>query len=311
MRVTANTFPNSLVDQLGKLATRQNRLQNQAATGQRVQLPEDDPAAMRRVMDFQTESRALGQFRKNIAVLKDVAGASYDGMKALKTINDRAREISILADGTKSRLELNTYATEVTQLIHQAAQITNSQYKGNYLFAGTLSNQPAFVEVTNASGQVTSVTYQGNTSVASSEIATGVTVSAQVVGANTTGVGPRGLITDSRTGADVFNHLISLQNNLLAGNTAAITATDQGNLANDEENFLAHYGDNGSLQQRLETTDALADKRSLSLEKAVSADTDADLAQTLVRLNQTQTAYQAALQSGARILGQSLLDYLR
>ena len=167
------------------------------------------------------------------------------------------------------------------------------------------------MEVTNASGQVTSVTYQGNTSVASSEIATGVTVSAQVVGANTTGVGPRGLITDSRTGADVFNHLISLQNNLLAGNTAAITATDQGNLANDEENFLAHYGDNGSLQQRLETTDALADKRSLSLEKAVSADTDADLAQTLVRLNQTQTAYQAALQSGARILGQSLLDYLR
>ena len=38
---------------------------------------------------------------------------------------------------------------------------------------------------------------------------------------------------------------------------------------------------------------------------------DADLANTLVRLNQTQTAYQAALQSGGKILSTSLLDYLR
>jgi len=37
---------------------------------------------------------------------------------------------------------------------------------------------------------------------------------------------------------------------------------------------------------------------------------DADLAQTLVRLNQTQTAYQAAMQSGAQLLQSSLLDYL-
>jgi hypothetical protein len=39
MRVTFNTFPNSLVTQLGDLASRQIRLQNQAATGQRIELP--------------------------------------------------------------------------------------------------------------------------------------------------------------------------------------------------------------------------------------------------------------------------------
>ena len=33
---------------------------------------------------------------------------------------------------------------------------------------------------------------------------------------------PRGLITDSRFGADFFNHLISLQDHLLAGDSAAI-----------------------------------------------------------------------------------------
>ena len=38
---------------------------------------------------------------------------------------------------------------------------------------------------------------------------------------------------------------------------------------------------------------------------------NARLAQTIVRLNQTQTAYQAALQSAGRIMSSSLLDYLR
>ena len=53
MRVTANIFPDSLVNQLAKLTIRQNRLQNQVATGQRIELPEDDPSAMRRVLDLQ------------------------------------------------------------------------------------------------------------------------------------------------------------------------------------------------------------------------------------------------------------------
>jgi len=40
-------------------------------------------------------------------------------------------------------------------------------------------------------------------------------------------------------------------------------------------------------------------------------ETDADLAKVLVQLNQTQVSYQAALQTGGRILQMSLMDYLR
>lgn len=51
--------------------------------------------------------------------------------------------------------------------------------------------------------------------------------------------------------------------------------------------------------------------RGQSLDRLISSEADADLAQTLVKLNTLQTAYQAALQSGGSILGQSLLDFLR
>lgn len=48
-----------------------------------------------------------------------------------------------------------------------------------------------------------------------------------------------------------------------------------------------------------------------SLEGQISGETDADLAKALVRLNETQVSYQAALQTGGKILTMSLMDYIR
>lgn len=311
MRITANTFANTLVNQLGNLAVRQARLQSQAATGQRVRLPEDDPVALRRVIDLQTEFSSAGQYSRNIARQSELAQASFSNIQSLKTVSDRASEIATLADGLKSPQELQAYATEITEMIKQAVNVMNATNRGDTLFGGTQTDRPAYVMTQDANGNVTGVTYQGNTTLPQAEISEGVTLTGQTVGENTSGSGPRGLITDSRSGADVFNHLISLQNNLLAGDVAAIAATDRANLANDEDNILYHMSANGAIQSRLETAASLSRQRGLALETQVSREVDADLAQTLVKLSQTQTAYQAALQSGAQTLNLSLLDYLR
>lgn len=311
MRVTNNMFPDRLAGQLATLATRQSRLQEQAATGQRISRPEDDPGAMRRVLDLQAEASRVGRHRANIAALKEQAAVGYSAMQSLKRISDRAGEIAVLADGTKSPADLRNYATEVTQLIQQATQLANTKHRGDYLFAGTKNDQPAFVANTNSSGQVTSVTYKGNTSTAETEVTEGMTMSAQVVGANMSGSGPRGLFTDGAAGADFFNHLIALQDHLLANNAAGVNSTDLPALRQDEDNFLFHIAQNGALQARLETTDSIASDRVFSTEQLISGEADADLSQTLVRLSETQNAYRAALQSGGSILDVSLLNYLR
>ena len=310
MRVTSNTFTDTFINQLRVLSARQQRLQNQAASGQRISLPEDDPAAVQRTLNLNAEAQAIKQYSANITTLQDRATASFDAMKAIKKVSDRAGEIATLADGTKSPDELRSYATELSQLIQQAAQVMNTQYRGDYIFGGTQTNQPPFALTTDANGAVTSVTYQGNTSVAENEFGSGVTVAVDVPGANATGTGPRGLITDSRTGADFFNHLISLQNHLIGGDTDAIATTDRPALANDEDNLIFQIGNNGAVQTRLETAATTLSNRSLSLKGLISKETDADLAETLVQYNQAQYAYQAALQSGAGIMQLSLLDYL-
>jgi flagellar hook-associated protein 3 FlgL len=310
MRIATNACTDSLINQLNALALRQSQLQNQVATGKRVQNPADDPAAMQRVLDLQAEAGSVAQFQSNIASEQNRATAVYSALKSLKTVSDRAGEIATAADGLKSPQELSAYATEVTQLIQQAVQVANTQYNGSTLFGGTQTGQPAFALATDANGNVTSVTYQGDQGVAPTEISEGVKVTSQIAGANTSGSGPRGLITDSASGADFFNHLISLQNHLLSGDTAGIAATDRSQLGKDEDNIIFQISDNGAVQSRLEATASLLSDRASGLSGQISQQSDADMAQTLVHLSAAQNAYQAALQSGAKLFGLSLMNYL-
>lgn len=311
MRVATNSLSDSLVSQLNSLNTRQTRLQNQAVTGQRVQWADDDPAAMRRALDLRSQGQTETQYKKNIQSLQQYATSSLDAMRGVQKLGDRAGEIATLADGTKSPIELQAYAAEVTQLIERGVQTMNSKVGDSYLFGGTLTTQAPYAITKDADGRVTGVTYQGNTAASEAEIAAGVTVSAQVPGSNADGTGPRGFIADTRNGADFFNHLIALQDHLLAGDTTTIAATDRTALADDEENMVSQLASNAALQSRLEAASTSSTARTASLRQQISTQTDADLAETLVKLNQTQTAYKAALQSGASLLQTSLMDYLR
>lgn len=317
MRVTTNTFPNTLIDQLQLLTTRQNKLQTQAATGQKVKYLEDDPGAVRRIKDMQDESRSISQYQKNISALKELATVSYDSIKALKKISDRANEIATAADSTKSKDELRAYAIEISQLIQQAVQIGNSKHNGNYIFSGTQSNTAPFViNGTDSNGLVTSITTQVSynpptSTIPEFDIADGFSITAHIIAVNQTGSGPQGLFTNAANGADFLNHLLDLQNHLWNGDTTAIANNDRQNLLKDEDNIIFHVSANGALQARLEAAYSSASAKISSLEKLISNEADADLAQTLVKLSETQTAYQAALQSGALILNTSLLDYIR
>jgi len=300
-----------LTNQLTELATKQARFQTQAGTGQRFQVSSEDPRAMRKVLDLQGEIKLLGQYEKNIANLRDTVTASFVAVEGLKKVSDRAGEIATRVDGLKTPEELITFATEVDQLIERTVQIANTRHQASYIFGGTKNSSPPFIATRDGDGKITSVAFQGSSSVSESEIAEGIRLAATIPGANTSGSGPRGLLTDSRSGADFFNHLIALRDNLKAGNGTTVNKVDLPNLLLDEENIIFQFGDVGAVETRLDTASSIANRRKASLEGLVSKEADADLALTLVGLSEVQNAYQAALQTGGTILRLSLLDYIR
>ncbi len=313
MRVANNSYTDAILSQINLLTARQYSLQNQASTGLRLQSVSDDPAAMQNTLNGLSRRTAQTQYASNIATLQNRASSVYSVMQSLQSLTSRAGEIATLAGSpTASPADLNNYASEMNQLISQATQLMNTKdaASGQYLFGGTNSTQTPYTSTKDANDVIAGVSYQGNSSVNQVEIAPGVTVSVDVPGENTTGVGVHGLITDSQSGADLFNHLLSLRNNLLSGDTAAITATDSVNLQKDENNQLYQISYNGATQTHLNNAATFAAGQSSALDQMISNSSSADLVQTMVQLNQAQTAYQAALQSSAKIMQLSILNFL-
>jgi flagellar hook-associated protein 3 FlgL len=302
MRVAGTSYTESMANQINLLAGKQYRLQNQATTGQSITAPEDNPAGMAQALNLQTDSSNVAQYAQNISILQGRSTLVSNALTQLKTISDRIGELATASDGVTSTAALQAHATETTQLIQNAVQIMNTKEGNQYLFGGTASGQPPFIATKDANGNVTGVTYQGNTSITENEIGQNSTVSVDVPGANSSGSGARGLITDSRYGADFFNHMISLQNHLLAGDTNSIHTVDQPALAKDEDNIIYQVSNNAAVLSRLEVAASAAATKQASLNTSLNNVAGSDLTQTFTQLTQAQNAYQIAIQSSSNIM---------
>lgn len=302
MRIAGTSYLGSMVSQLNLLSAQQYQLQNQASTGQAISAPSDGPEAMAEALNLQTDNSAVTQLAQNISALQNRATIAGNALTSLQTIAEKVNEIAAQADGTATPSQLQAFAGQVTQLIQQAVQLMNAKDGSQYVFGGTASGSAPFTARTDTSGNVTTVAYAGNTEVAQSEISQSATISVDAPGENNSGSGARGVISDSRYGADLFNHLISLQNNLLAGHTSAIALTDLPNLSKDDDNIIWQVASNGAAQTRLNAAAAFASTQQSGLQTSLTNVAGADLTQTLTKLSQVQNAYQAALQTSSQFM---------
>jgi len=136
-------------------------------------------------------------------------------------------------------------------------------------------------------------------------------VSAQWIGANDGTSDEPGLIQDADLEIDFFRDLIAFRDHLINGDTAMIRDQDIESLQQLEDHLLHFTHRNGIMHTKLEASVATLNDQELSLTGMISREGEVDLAETIVRLNEVQYAYQAALQSGAKIMNSSLMNYLR
>ncbi len=306
MRVTAASFGNDFRTQIAKLAERQMRVQRQIATGQRIDSPSDDPQAMRRVLDLRAELRVLNQYRDNIGKIRENSTVAYSSLNAMKKLNDRAGEIATMADDSKPAEALGAYALEINQLLEEAVRLANTKHRDVYIFSGTNSTTATYSTTRDANGDISGVTWGGNSNTTKVDIASDSTVDS-----NHPAEGAQGILKNSTNGADFIAHLITLRDNLNSGNTANIKSNGIANVKSDETNFINHFSNLGAIQSRLDTSEAITRHQASSIDPLVSNEADVDMADAFVRLNEIQNAYTAALQSGGTLLQTSLLDYIR
>lgn len=297
MRITDYTVANNIVSQIQLLNSQQANLQTQVSTGQRIAQPSDDPAATGRVLDLQTEQRNIAQYLNNASHALEVSQASYSGLQGIKSVSDRASQIGTLATGAMNSSQAQAYATEVNQLIEQTMQLANTKFGNDYIYGGTNVATPPFVATRDAQGNVTAVNYTGNASQLSIPLSETANVSPTTDGATNASLG------------SFINQLVSLRDALNTNSSGGIT-TAQTALSGSEDVLVSALAENGGIQARIQANQSQQTDRSTDVQKLISDETSADLPSTIVKLQQTQTAYQAALQSAVNIMHTSILDYL-
>ncbi len=299
MRIPTLSISDAAIAQIQNLTATQTQLQKQASTGQRIFLPQDDPAAMNRLLNDDNQSRQLSQYQTNATTALNLAQSSYAGLTQFSSLATRAGELATLGSGVNGADATNAYSTELNQLIEQAVQTGNSQFGGNYLFAGTaLTTTPYTVTRDATTGQITAVAYAGNTAQSSIALSSSASVTAGTSGATNTGI------------RDFINQLVALRDGLKASDSAAISAASTA-LTASETTITDAVSENGAGQLRIQAAQTQLTAAAQNLGQLVSTDSSADLPSTIVKLNQASTAYQAALSSSAKLLQTSLLDYIK
>ena len=297
MRITNNMVTNTILGELQQLETQQSSLQTEVSSGLAVAQPSDNPAAFGQVVQLEGQSNETAQFNKNASQALDLANASYSGLDSLQQIYDRASQLGALGNGTMGNASSATYADELDQLIQQAVQVANTKLNSTYIYAGTAVDKPPFTTTTNSSGQIGSVAYVGNLQQAYIALSPTSGVSASTSGATNQGI------------ADFINNMISLRSALSAGDTTAIS-TASASIASSDDLITSAVAENGAIQTRIQADQTQQQAYATELNSLISGDTNADLSQTIVKLNQAQVAYQASLQTAASVMHLSLLNYI-
>lgn len=109
----------------------------------------------------------------------------------------------------------------------------------------------------------------------------------------------------------VFTTLIDLRDNLLRNDSKAISEVSIVKIDEDLKRVLDLHAEVGSKTNRVNAAKEKQENINLNLKEMLSSVEDLDMSEAIIRMTELETAYQAALQTGSKIMQMSLLDFLR
>ena len=148
---------------------RQNKVDKQVASQQRIQELRDDPLAAGHLVRYQSYKGRIDRFEKNALTMSDQLSVREGYMKQNLDVLQRVRELAVQgSNGIYSKEDLHNMAVEVDELLGEMIQNANAVGPdGKSLFSGTRTNGTAFeVDMGNVPGSgsplITNVRYSGD-----------------------------------------------------------------------------------------------------------------------------------------------------
>lgn len=133
------------------------KLTREISTGQRIENPSQDPAAAQRGQTLQRLLELKAQAQTNVKASQSYLDASDNALAGISTLLSDVRAAALeAASDTSSPQQRQAAADQVAEAIQQLITAGNQNFRGRYLFAGSRTDGPPFVD--NGS----QITYQGD-----------------------------------------------------------------------------------------------------------------------------------------------------
>ena len=297
MRITQSMMSTSMMRNLQTNYKRMDKQQEQMMTQRRLNRPSDDPVGVASALQYRAEISSTTQFLENTEDANSWLSYNDTVMTEATEIVQRLAELAVQGgtDPVPADARENI-AQEVDQLYQQLVSLGNSQFKGKYIFNGERVNeQPYPIDPANQA-------YSLDQGEVKYQIGAGIYVSVNTIGDQIFGA------SDDASG--LFKVVNEMKNALKNDDTTAIQAAIPA-LQKSLETIITTQAEVGGKQNRLEFTLSRLEDLNFNYVTLQSMTEDADMTKVVTELKTAESIYQASLDTMARIIRPSLLDFLR
>jgi flagellar hook-associated protein 3 FlgL len=258
-RVSSNQVYRTGIGSILDAQSQLSRIQEQVASGKRIQNPSDDPTAAAEVIRLRTELNRVETYQRNADRAINALSFEESAIAGAESVLQRARELAVQGanDALLTQEDREIIASEIDGLRDSLLNIGNTRNAdGEYIFAGDRVNSAAFSESGGA------ISYDGTGGPRMVNIAAGIRIQANDTGAE--------LFQNAPAGNGAFE--VSVPNSNVGNGTVGSTGYDNSYPGNENYTISFSTGGAGQLQYTVtgSTSGALAAAQDFTPGEAIS-----------------------------------------
>lgn len=309
MRVTQSMLSSNMLRNLNTSYGKMSKLQEQLQSGSKVNRPSDDPVVAVKGMKYRVEVDKIEQYQRNIGDAHTWLDTSDESLGQVATSLHRVRELIVqAANDTNTPEERQKISQEITQIKEQIRDLANTKVGDNYIFSGTHTNEPLYLDGTAGQNPAVST---GKNSDFKINVFDGISLKVNTNGSELFDNVDRFLEkvqdvlnNENATGTEIGNMLgVSNASN---GGTAVVPGLDE-----VLEQTLSIQAEIGARQNRVEMMGNRLDIQFVNVSKQLSENEDTDYAATITEMSTVESIHQASLSVGSKIIQSTLVDFIR
>lgn len=161
------------------------RLQEQAATGSKINRISDDPSTAYRMLGLNSQDRSLQNYIDNVSEIISTCEMTTTVLEGMGSELVECKTLMTqIIGGIYGEANRKMIANSINEHLEQLVLLANTQQTNQYLFGGTQTTTAPYTVERDSHGEITSVTYQGSDQRRDIEVGPGVETSTYLVGSD-------------------------------------------------------------------------------------------------------------------------------